>query len=176
MSTETLSFEDACTAAKAEDQAVAAIKQTFVEPLRELKKLRAGWETTRAELQTRLTRAQGRLQQAVNAGVDLNAAMRLTGPLVNDLQGGGPMPIGLLSSIGPQIERGMADMERFDEKQLPLRQLWLSWPNIPSRVRDNINAAEARMAQLESLVADGGPLQQMIERVAERKAGSQAVA
>ena len=102
--------------------------------------------------------------------------MRLTSPLVNDLQGGGPVFVGLLSSIGPQIDRGMADMERFDEPQLGLRQLWLSWPNIPSRVRDNINAAESRMSQLESLVADGGQLQQMIEQVAERKAGQQAVA
>ena len=46
----------------------------------------------------------------------------------------------------------------------------------PDRLKDNLLAIENRLSQLEAIVADGGQLQQMIERVAERKAGNQAVA
>ena len=70
----------------------------------------------------------------------------------------------------------MANMQGFTEKQLPLRSVWLSWPSTPDRMKDNLLAIENRLSQLEAIVADGGQLQQMIEQVAERKAGQQAVA
>jgi hypothetical protein len=70
----------------------------------------------------------------------------------------------------------MANMQGFTEKQLPLWSVWLSWTSMPDRLKDNLLAIENRLSQLEAIVADGGPLQQMIGRLAERKAGRQAVA
>ncbi len=166
-------FDEAVTmAAKQEDPLVAEIKQTLIEPVKELKALRSQWEKMRVESQTRLARVQQRVQQAVTAGVDPNQVFRLVNPLINDLQGGATTA-GLIPSIVQQIDSGITNIERFSVKDVPLRALWLSWPNLPSRVRDNMHAVEERLAQLETIVADGGPLQNLVEYTAARKAGNE---
>lgn len=169
-------FEEAVSAAQQEDQQVAAIKQTFVEPLKELTKLKAQWDKQRLQFQNRLSLVHHRVQQAVTAGVNADQVLRVVGPLIRDLEGGGPVIAGLIPTFPTQLETCMANMRDFTEKQLPLRSVWLSWPSTPDRLKDNLRAIEDRLSQLESIVADGGQLQQMIERVAERKARSQAVA
>ena len=176
MSTPT--FEEAVSAAQQGDAGVAHIKETvFAEPLSELKRMKSEWARTHAELQGRIARARGRMQQAVDAGLNFDHVARLGKPFLDRLTGDGLAHPGVLNAIGPQIDRSIASMENFTVSQLHNeRHVWCAWPNIPSRVRDNINGAESLVGQLEAIVADGGQLQQMIEQVAERKAGSQAVA
>lgn len=150
---------------------LAAIQQLFVQPLKELKALKTQWETTRTGFQTRLSRIHHRVQQAERAGVTITQVSCLVGPFLNELQGSGrTRAAGLLPSIGPQIENGITKMEHFITKHIPHRQEWGSWIGIPSRVRDNIHAVEERLAQLETLVADGGPLQDLVEQAAACKA------
>ena len=78
--------------------------------------------------------------------------------------------------LGRQIGSGIANMERFDAKHLDARQVWLSWPNLPSWVCDNIRAAELRVIELENVVGDGGHIQQLLQTLATSKADGQAVA
>ena len=125
----------------------------------------------RAGFQTRLSRIHHRVQQAEKAGVTNTQASCLVGPFLNELQGSGrTRAAGLLSSIGPQIENGIKKMERFSTERIPHRQEWGSWIGIPSRVRDNIHTVEERIAKLETLVADGGPLLNLVEQAAACKA------
>jgi hypothetical protein len=55
-------FEEAISAAKVEDGEVAAIKQTFVEPLKELTKLKSQWDKLRPQFQNRLSLVHPRMQ------------------------------------------------------------------------------------------------------------------
>ena len=55
-------FEEAISAAKVEDGEVAAIKQTFVEPLKELTKLKSQWDKLRPQFQNRLSLVHHRMQ------------------------------------------------------------------------------------------------------------------
>lgn len=151
---------------------LAAIQRLFVEPLKELKALKMQWEKTRVGFQTRLSRIHHRVQQAERAGVTITQASGLVGSFLNELQGSGRTRVaGLLPSIGPQIENGITKMECFSAEHIAHREEWGSWIEIPSRIRDNIHAVEERLAQLETLVADGGPLQNLVEQAAARKAG-----
>ncbi len=151
---------------------LAVIRKMFVEPLKELKALKMQWEKTRAGFQTRLGRIHHRVQQAEKAGVTITEASGLVGPFLNELQGSGhTMAAGLLPSIGPQIENGITKIEGFSMEHIPYRQEWGSWIGIPSRVRDSMHAVEQQLAQLETLVADGGPLQKLVEQAVARKAG-----
>ena len=79
-------FEEAVSAAKVEDGEVTAIKQTFVEPLKELTKLKAQWDKQRPQFQNRLSLVHHRVQQAITAGVNTDQVLRLVGPLIRDLE------------------------------------------------------------------------------------------
>ena|SRR5690242_5687357 len=72
--------------------------------------------------------------------------------------------------LGRQIGSGIANMERFDAKHLDARQVWLSWPTLPS------HAAGLRVIELENLVGNGGHIQQLLQTLATSKADGQAVA
>jgi hypothetical protein len=172
----TPSFEAAVSAAQQEEPEVATIKQSFAEPLKQLATLKKQWATQHPQFHDRFLRVQQRAQLAISAGVTVELVSRLLNPMVRELVGGGDsLPPGLLHTIGPQIESGIEAMSRFSLRDVPARGQWLTWPHIPGRVRDNIHAAEERLSGLEDIVKDGGQLQQMIEQVAERKAGSKAV-
>ena len=155
-------------AAKTEHIELVAIKKMFVELLKELKALKTQWEKTRAGFQTRLSRIHYRVQQAEKAGVTITQAAHLVGPFLNELQGRGHTKVGLLPSIGQQIENGISTIERVSEEPLPRRQDLGTWAGIPSCVRGKICAVEERLARLETLVADGGPLHDLIEQAAVR--------
>lgn len=156
-------------AAKMEQIESGRIKQMFIELLEELKTLKTQWEKTRAGFQTRLSRIHQRVQQAEKAGVPITQASHLVGPVLNEIQGRGHAKAGLLPSIGRQIENGISTIERVSEEPVPRRQEWGTWAGIPSCVREKIRAVEERLAGLENLVADGGPLHDLIEQAAGRK-------
>src|SRR5689334_4297102 len=144
-----VSFEEACTAAAMGDQGVDHVKHTvFAKPLSELRRLQAEWGKTHAELQGRVARVRSRLQQAVNAGLNFDHVARLGKPFLDALVGDGAAHPGLLNDTGLKIDHSIALMENFTARQLhEERHVWLSWPNLPSRVRDNINAAESRVSE-----------------------------
>lgn len=155
-------------AAKTEPIELVAIKLMFVELLKELKALKTQWEKMRAGFQTRLSQVHHRVQQAEKAGVTITQAAHLVGPFLNELQGRGHMKAGLLPSIGQQIENGIRTIERVSEEPLPRRQEWSTWTGIPSCVRGKMRVVEERLTHLETLVADGGPLQDLVEQAAVR--------
>lgn len=166
--------ESAKHATTQEHREVVKIKQTqFARPLEELYGLRSQWRTQQEEFRTRLTAVQQRIQLAVSAGVDFVRIERLISRPLYDLTGEGMKP-GLLDSIGRQIEAGITKMEKFSVEQLPQRAAWICWPAVPTKVRDCISAVEDCLMRLEPFVIDGGPLHQMVEAVAERKAGQAA--
>jgi hypothetical protein len=174
MTTET--FDQAVSHATNQENAeVRLIKETyFAAPLAELQQLRTQWGKQRERCQTRLAHIQQRIHQAGTAGADPNQVHRLVGTLVRDLAGGAREMPGLLNSIGPQIDRAIENMERLAPAQVPLRGLWLAWTAAPERVKDNLLAVADRLDQLEAIIADGGPLQQLVDAAAARKSGAAA--
>lgn len=175
-----VSFEEVCAAASAARQGedIEAIKDTlFAKPLSELKRLRAEWAEKHSQLQGRIARVQSRLQLAIDAGLDFEHIARLKKPFVDQLNGDGAGRLGILPTTGGMIDRAIDAIERFTIRQFHEEQhVWCAWPNLPSRFRDTFNAAESLTTELEYLVADNGPVHRLLTALAERKAGSQAVA
>ena len=127
------------------------------------------WAKMRMGFQTRLSRIHHRVQQAEKAGVTITRAAQLVGPFLNELQGrGNTRAIGLLPSIGQQIENGITTLERVGEEPLPRRQELGTWTDIPLCVRGKIRVVEERLTHLETLFAEGGPLQGLVEHAAVR--------
>ncbi len=173
-------FEEACAAAQQEHPEVVKIKQAFVKPLAELKELRTQWDKQRSELQKRFEAVQSRVRRAIACGVDSDSCTRLLGNALTDLMGAN-IKQGIIEFLGGQISTAIAKMERFDQGQFELAEStgsteWKKWPSEPGRVRDNVAWAERCMRMMEEVVKDGGPLHHLVERVAESKAGTQAVA
>lgn len=168
-------FEETVTVATQIHDEGLAMKQTlFAEPLKELAKLRTEWEKLRPQFQERLNRVLHRAQQAMKAGVDARHVMNLVERHQQALSGGLQGQAGLLSSLGPQIDSAIEQMNQFDPKLFHARHLWIAMPTAPSRVRDNIHAVEERLGWLEDVVKDGGPLQGLIEEAIARKTGQES--
>lgn len=174
MNTSTL--DDAIEAAKHTplvEEANRIKAQYFAGPLTQLHDLERQWSKQLPAFQTRLSNALNRIN-AAQAVVSPRLVYQLVGRLLQDLQGTGPFP-GLLASIGQQIKQGIASMEGFGPSHLHDRLIWISWPNIPARVRDNIASVDALLLRLEAIVQDGGELQALIESgAAQNTAASSA--
>lgn len=169
----TQTFEEAVTAAQAEPLEMAAIRQTLNGPIQELIALKTRWAKQHPKYCGRSSHIRHRAEQAMRAGVPPDAVLYRLNPWLRDLEGG-PGIAGLLHSVGPHIDAGLSAMERFSVKDLPHWDRWRSWPQIPARITDSIRAIEDRLSWLEEIVKDGGSLQQMVEQVAEQKAGNHA--
>ena len=160
-------------AAKQPYHDVEDIKRTqFARPLAELKELQRTWPKQHTLLLNRLAIVKDRVHKALTVGANQQAVHRLVVPLVRDLDGDAQGTVGLLPSIGAQIDRGIHNMESFGPKELPHRGWWISWPAEPDRVRDCLAAADDRLTQLEATVQDGGALQALVEEARARRAST----
>ena len=114
---------------------------------------------------SRLAAIQARVQQALTLGVRDPDIDRLTEELTGGLHCGS----GLIPSTEQQIALGIQNIEPFGLRDLPHRGIWIMWPSRPTRVRDNFAGVERAYLQLESIVRDGGRLEQRLnDKAAQR--------
>lgn len=175
-----MTFTEAIERANAtqhESEASLIRRTRFAGPLQELKALQKAWPKQQAALQRRLDAVSARLVQAERVGVHQDDCFQLVAFEERELTGGRGTPrAGILETIASEIAMAIQQMEGFSEEEVPLRALWLPWLTAPAKIRDCIARCEQVLAIMERKVADNGPLQTLVEQVAERKAGSQAVA
>jgi hypothetical protein len=61
------------------------------------------------------------------------------------------------------IASWIQQIETFAPNELPHRNIWLSWPQAPTKIRDNFSGIERNLAYLEQALKDGGPVYRWIE-------------
>jgi hypothetical protein len=136
------------------------LKDTFKPTLATLRDQYRAFQKQKPAWLSRVSNAQARRQLAVAQGCILFRVEYL----LEQLRGGqSAVNPGSIQGTENQMAANIQTIEGLRLQDLPNHDWWRTWYNFPKYAPNAVDAIEQSLSELDTLVADGGELQRMLE-------------